>query len=259
MPHPKNVLARVESKAGAPAITVSVGANHYRIIGLEVTRTAGTGIAYALIRFKNWTDHVIIDRSWIHGTPLDETMRGINLGGASYVGIVDSYFSDFHCIAKTGACTDAQAILGGNSHVPVGVYKIVNNYLEAAAENVMFGGARGSQIPSDIEIRRNYMFKPISWLPGRPNFVGKNFIVKNLFELKNAERVLVESNLMENSWGGYSRVGIRYSLDAARDLGRCPRRYDSKKPNSPHWFGYAIGRSKFRRHGFPRRPAMEHS
>jgi hypothetical protein len=206
-PTPKNVLARVESKAGAAAITVSVGANHYRIIGLEVTRTAGTGIAYALIRFKNWTDHVIIDRSWIHGTPLDETMRGINLGGASYVGIVDSYFSDFHCIAKTGACTDAQAILGGNSHVPVGVYKIVNNYLEAAAENVMFGGARGSQIPSDIEIRRNYMFKPISWLPGRPNFVGKNFIVKNLFELKNAERVLVESNLLENSWGGYSQVG----------------------------------------------------
>jgi len=88
----------------------------------------------------------------------------------------------------------------------VGVYKIVNNYLEAAAENVMFGGAAGSQIPSDIEIRRNYMFKPISWLPGRPNFFGKKFIVKNLFELKNAERVLVESNLMENSWGGYSQV-----------------------------------------------------
>lgn len=85
------------------------------------------GIAYALIRFKNWTDHVIIDRSWIHGTTLDETMRGINLGGGSYVGIVDSYFGDFHCIAKTGACTDAQAIIGGNSNVPVGVYKIVNN------------------------------------------------------------------------------------------------------------------------------------
>jgi len=71
----------------------------------------------------------------------------------------------------------------------------------------MFGGAAGSQIPSDIEIRRNHLFKPLSWQPGRPNFVGKRFIVKNLFELKIGERVLVEGNVMENSWGGYSQVG----------------------------------------------------
>jgi hypothetical protein len=74
-------------------------------------------------------------------------VRGVNLGGSSYVGIVDSYFNDFHCIAKTGSCTDAQAIVGGNSNVPAGVYKIVNNYLEGAAENIMFGGAAASQIP----------------------------------------------------------------------------------------------------------------
>jgi hypothetical protein len=207
-PTPKNVLARVELKAGAGAITVAEGANHYRIIGLELTRTAGTGTVYALIRFEDRAvDHVIIDRSWIHGTPLDENVRGVYLGGSSYVGIVDSYFNDFHCIAMTGACTDAQAINGGNSDVPAGVYKIVNNYLEGAAENVMFGGARGSQVPSDIEIRRNYMFKPLSWQPGRPNFIGKNFIVKNLFEIKNAERLLFEGNVLENCWGGFSQVG----------------------------------------------------
>jgi hypothetical protein len=207
-PTPKNALARVELKAGAGAITVAEGANHYRIIGLELTRTAGTGTVYALIRFEDGVDHVIIDRSWIHGTPLDENVRGVYLGGSSYVGIVDSYFNDFHCIARTGTCTDAQAINGGNSNVPAGVYKIVNNYLEGAAENVMFGGARATQVPADIEIRRNYMFKPLSWQPGRPNFIGKNFIVKNLFELKNAERVLFEGNVMENSWGGYSQVGF---------------------------------------------------
>ena len=211
-PRPKNALARIELKAGAGAITVAAGANHYRIIGLEVTRTPGTGTVYALIRFEDGADHVVIDRSWIHGTALDENVRGINLGGSSYVGIVDSYFNDFHCIAKTGACIDAQAIVGGNSTTPVGVYKIVNNYLEASAENVMFGGARGSQIPADIEIRRNYMFKPLSWLRGRPDYIGTDFIVKNLFELKNGERVLVEGNLMENSWGGFSQVGYAILL-----------------------------------------------
>lgn len=211
-PTPKNALARVELKAGAGAITAAPGANHYRIIGLEVTRTTGTGVVYALIRLEDGTDHVVIDRSWVHGTPLDESVRGINLGGSSYVGIVDSYFNDFHCIARTGACTDAQAINGGNSNVPAGVYKIVGNYLEAAAENIMFGGAQASQIPADIEIRRNYLFKPLSWQPGRPDFIGRNYIVKNLFELKNAERVLFEGNLLENTWGGYSQVGYAILL-----------------------------------------------
>lgn len=203
----RNVLARIELKNGAGAITVSAGANHYRLIGLEVTRTPGTGLTYALIRFEDGVDHIVIDRCWIHGTPLDETVRGVYLGGSTHVGIVDSYFNDFHCIAVTGACTDAQAINGGNSTVPIGVYKIVNNYLEGAAENLMLGGAAGSQIPADIEVRHNYMFKPLTWMPGRTDFIGKKFIVKNVFELKNAERVLVEGNVMENSWGGYTQVG----------------------------------------------------
>ena len=80
---PNNALVRIELKSGAGAINVAAGANHYRIIGLEITRTAGTGTVFALIRFEDGADHVVIDRSWIHGTPLDETVRGINLGAAA--------------------------------------------------------------------------------------------------------------------------------------------------------------------------------
>jgi len=207
---PKNVLAKVELKAGAGAITASAGANHYRLIGLEVTRTLGTGIVYGLIRLEDGVDHIVIDRSWVHGAALDETARGLYLGGSTYVGVVDSYFSDFHCIAMTGTCTDAQTINGGNSTVPIGVYKIVGNYLEAAAENVLFGGAGGSRIPGDIEIRRNHMFKPLTWMPSQADFIGTKFIVKNIFELKNGERVLFEGNVLENTWGGFSQVG--YSI-----------------------------------------------
>jgi hypothetical protein len=36
---------------------------------------------------------------------------------------------------------------------------------------------------------------------------GNPFIVKNHLELKNAVRVLVEANLMENVWGGFSQTG----------------------------------------------------
>jgi hypothetical protein len=52
------------------------------------------------------------------------------------------------------------------------------------------------------------MFKPTTWMPGTPNFIGKSFIAKNLFEIKNAERLLLEGNIMENSWGGFSQVGF---------------------------------------------------
>lgn len=57
---------------------------------------------------------------------------------------------------------DTQAIV---AWITLGPIKIVNNFLEAAGENVMFGGA-DPRIPdavvSDIEIRQNHFFKPLS-------------------------------------------------------------------------------------------------
>jgi hypothetical protein len=202
----KNVLARIEIAAGAGAITVAPGAHHYRIIGLEITRRQGTGTAYGLVKMAE-ADHLIFDRVWIHGTALDETTRGIYLGDSTNVALIDSYLNDFHCIAVTGTCTDAQTINGGNSFLPTGPYKIVNNFLEAAGENILWGGATGSTVPADIEIRRNHIFKPLNWMPGSANFIGRKFIAKNLFEIKNAERLLLEGNVLENSWGGFSQVG----------------------------------------------------
>lgn len=75
----------------------------------------------------------------------------------------------------------------------------------------MFGGGSSALSPADIEIRRNHLFKPLSWKPGQPNFVGgasgNPFVVKNLFELKNAQRVLFEGNILENTWGDSPRLG----------------------------------------------------
>src|SRR6202051_3428985 len=51
---------------------------------------------------------------------------------------------------------------------------------------------------------------------GSPGFVGgangNPFIVKHHLELKNAVRVLVAANLMENSWGGFSQPGYAILL-----------------------------------------------
>lgn len=227
----KNVLAKIEldQKAEAGPIILLDGANHYRFIGLEITRSVPELHVRNLVQPKDpdtTANHLVFDRLWVHGTAQDETKGGIHLSGTTYVVIVDSYFSDFHCIAFKGTCTDAQAINGGGGDSPGGPYKIENNFLEASGQSVMFGGAGGSTTPADIEIRHNYLFKPLIWQPGNPQFVGaytgNPFIVKNHFELKNAQRVLFEDNVLENCWGGFSQTGFSILLNPGNQGGHCP-------------------------------------
>jgi hypothetical protein len=221
-----NVLPKLVVKASNNGpIIFAPGANHYRLIGLEITRAAGTGVVNALSSVVTTANNLILDRVWVHGTPQDETTRGVELGGSTYVSIVDSFFTDFHC-ASHGACTDAQAIIGGLGDAPMGPYKIANNFLESSAENILFGGGEATATPADIEIRRNHMFKPLTWMKGQPGFVsgtnGNPFVVKNLFELKNAQRVLLEGNVMENSWGGVGQVGFAILLTPVNQSNHCP-------------------------------------
>src|ERR1039457_2160094 len=132
------------------------------------------------------------------------------------VAIVDSYFTDFHCIASSGQCTDAHAIGGGLGDHQDGPFKIDNNFLEASGQSILFGGGEATLSPSDITITHNHFWKPWQWMPGNPQFIGgpkgDPFIVKNHFELKNAVRVLIEANLMENNWAGFSQSGYAVLL-----------------------------------------------
>jgi hypothetical protein len=79
----------------------------------------------------------------------------------------------------------------------------------------MFGGADPAirdLIPSDIEIRRNYFVTPPEWK-------GK-WTKKNLFELKAAQRVLVEGNVLDGSWSD-GQIGEAFVLKVANQNGRC--------------------------------------
>jgi hypothetical protein len=230
----QNVMATLMGgKSGGPLLLAS-GANHYRVgPGLNITRTPGTGISYNLISPETASpaNHIIVDRDWVHGTAQDETTRGLYLSGVTYAAVVDSYFNDFHCAAGIGACTDSQAIAGGLGKLTQGTWKIENNFLEAASENILLGGGVGTTVPTDIEIRHNHMFKPLTWMPGQPGFVGAvntdptkcvkfntpghcPFVVKNLFELKNAQRLLLEGNVLEHTWPGFTQHGIAVVLTA---------------------------------------------
>jgi hypothetical protein len=209
---PRNVMAKVQIQTrGDGPFQIADGANFYRFIGLEVTRPAGAPGPSRLITTQGTADHIVVDRSWLHGAPQDETHLGVSLDGMTNAAVVDSYFTDFHCISATGACTDAHAVAGGCSDTQDGPYKIQDNFLEASSESILFGGGAATFAPSDIEVLNNHFWKPWQWMPGNPNFIGgpdgNPFVVKNHLELKNATRVLIEANLMENNWGGFSQNG----------------------------------------------------
>jgi hypothetical protein len=193
------LMPRLES-AGESVITADPGAHHYRLVGLEIHPRAGAFL-YNLVALGTseaspdaLPHHIVIDRCYLHGDPRRGTRRGIALNGRE-IAVVDSHLADFK---EAGA--DSQAIAGWNGPGP---FKIVNNTLEAAGENLLFGGADPSirdLVPSDIEIRRNLLRKPLSWKQGDPAYEGTAWTVKNLFELKNARRVLVDANVFENNW-----------------------------------------------------------
>ncbi len=210
--NPKNVLARVQMAVGGTGpFVLANGANYYRIIGLEIMRPTGVKGNATLVGLAGTADHIILDRSWLHGQAQDETSDGVSLSGGTYIAVVGSYFNDFHCISVTGSCTDSHAVSGGVTTTQDGPYLIQNNFLEAAGEAVMMGGGGATLTPTDITITGNHFFKPWQWMKGNSPFVGgptgNPFVVKNHLELKNAIRVLVEANLMEDSWGGFSQKG----------------------------------------------------
>ena len=185
---------------GDVVIQAMPGAHHYRLVGLEIAPVDGTFVN-TIIQLgdkERTTDdqphHIVVERSYVHGDRKRGSRRGVALN-SRHTAVVDSYLSDFK---EVGA--DSQAIGGWNG---AGPFRIENNYLEGAGENIMFGGADptvAQLVPADIEVRRNHMAKPLRWKAGDPAYEGTDWSVKNLFELKNARRVLVEGNVFERNW-----------------------------------------------------------
>lgn len=327
-------------------ITFNAGASYYRFIGIEFERASGNGNNALQAYFGNGgIHHIIFDRVWAHGNATDETSRFAILspqGGATannhHIAFVDSTLTDYWCLSVLGVCTDAQAVAIGSDNAlatPDSTFKFVNNFMEGAAETILSGGGAAISTPTDIEVRRNHFFKPLTWNPADPSYIGVpisarvfstlagpynidatnntillsingaanqtvtltqgvartatqvcsdisavtsatmtctvsgtqtlrldtllkgptasitfvtvansaytvlgftvgttsgsnlgQIIVKNLFELKNADRALIEGNVMQNTWGGFSQVGGAILLTPANQangtLSLCP-------------------------------------
>jgi hypothetical protein len=186
-------LPRIVSNIkGSPAILASRGAHHFRFVAVEFGPTIeglyniiqiGTGEEKSVTELPH---HLEFDRVFIHGDPIIGQRRGI-AGNGRNIKIENSYISD---IKRKGE--ESQAIAVWATDGPV---EIINNYLEAAAENVLFGGAGSvlKLVPTNCIVRDNYLNKPIEWRT-------EGWVVKNLFEIKNGKDIKIENNLMTHNW-----------------------------------------------------------
>jgi hypothetical protein len=211
-----SLLAKIKSPNTSAALTAAPGSHHWRFELLEFQANAnGVGDIIVLgtsgstqTELSQMPHTLIFDRVYIHGDPVVGQKRGIALNSGA-AEITNSHISDIKTVGQ-----DTQAIGGWNGSGP---YLIENNHLEAAGENVMFGGADPTipnLVPSDITIRRNLFTKPLQWRQER-------WQIKNAFELKNARRVLIEGNTFEHVWRA-AQVGFAVLFSTRNSGGRAP-------------------------------------
>jgi hypothetical protein len=133
--------------------------------------------------------------------------RGLVMNTKNIV-VRQSHFSNIQ-----SRVAESQTMSSWNSPGP---FTIEDNYIEAAAIGVLFGGsvsAISGNIQSDITFRRNYVTRPIGLMSASPGWG-----IKNLFELKNAQRAEICGNIFENNWAdGQSGFAIVFTVRANGD------------------------------------------
>lgn len=191
--------ALLPSIGSGTTVAVRISGSHWHFVGLAFRSTQyGQG---NIIEVNGDATDVVFDRLLIEGGSTGQR-RGIALNGRGQT-VTRSYIRN---IWRTG--DESQAIAGWTGPGPI---TITDNYLEAAGENVLFGGADAASVdrmPSDILIEGNFMTKNLAW-----KGVQNTYNVKNLFELKVARRVTVRNNRFEHNWvDAQAGAGIVFTL-----------------------------------------------
>jgi len=133
--------------------------------------------------------------------------RGLVLHGKN-LSAINTRITNFWC---------AQEGQGIWIHNGPGPYRVEGCYIEGSGENIMAGGEHihiPNCVPTDITIRGNTCFKPDTW---RTN----GALVKNLFELKNARKVLVDNNVFDGCWRS-GQAGTPIMLTPRNQYGDTP-------------------------------------
>lgn len=213
---PGSRMAIIESNTAGTqsALDFAAGADHYRFIGIAVRKQPGSSaLDRKLVNLSAGTDHIIFDRSLCYGESWkseanDESQGCFNINNSTYFAFVNGWAYDTYCMGQT--CQDSAVFAGGVGTTATGPVKVYNSLIATGGESLLMGG--GGNFPAatpaatDIEFRSNHSFKPLSWMlevAGDGTSSALHPVNKNLFELKNGNRVLIEGNVLENNWAGW--------------------------------------------------------
>lgn len=185
-------MARVRGNAiNVPTIYPDRAAKGWWIAGINADHPVNADLQNAMISTKpqnglagdtnNHSEYIVLDRIYIT-EKTQGCRRGVQLSGRNHAvlySLIDGMYDP--------AFNDSQAIASWDGPGP---FKIIGCGLEAASENILWGGSGpeiATEYPGDIEVRSCLLFKRQAWL----NNLGQ-YNIKNIFEIKDGRRVLVE-------------------------------------------------------------------
>ncbi len=250
-------LPQIVGDNGQSPIFVPPGASHYNLINLEMRPESPAAFIFQALTIGSGNSDqstldavprfITVDRCYIHGFPGQNLKSGIQLNSGN-TKVINNYIAEIHSDYQ-----DSVAITGFNGPGP---FEIVNNYLEAAGVNVIFGGAVPlipGLIPSNILIAKNDFAKLLSYKnwdlvdaqiyayisqtqPNRivyyqgrrmTNFVYHTVgaytpIVKNMLEFKLGQDVSVIGNTFTNTYVQADQFGIPLVITPRTEQGQVP-------------------------------------
>ena len=158
-PSDSGLLPTLASGSVEAALT-AIGTANWKLDGIRFeSNTNGEG---NIIWLQDATN-ITLDRLLIVAGP--QGQKRAVMGNGRQITLTRSHIAN---IWASGL--DSQAFCAWDG---AGPYTITNNYLEAASENVMFGGANSQsadRVPADILVEGNHFSKPLDW-KGTPRAV----------------------------------------------------------------------------------------
>ncbi len=204
-------FAKLVSPNTSPALLAKNGGCRLWLSRLEVTTTATSPTVnynYGIVRLgdgettvETQPSDIVLERLYLHGSDSTQIQNAV-IGNGRRLTLRDSRVDHVRWKGIESHCFAAYS--------GVGPFRIENNHLQCAGIGVLFGGAARKvpgMGPSDIEVTHNYFTKDSSYI---------GYVAKNLFELKDARRVLFEANVVEHSYFG-AQTGMAINIQSLTD------------------------------------------
>ncbi len=207
----------VGDKTQHAAIQLAANASRYQFVGLEVTHVpvpnpppASWSLAPytqgeygALVLLQDTNSSIIIDRCNIHGLDYPSRLAyGIIMNGAN-VALLSSRVTRVNRWTEAVVPgTTGQEAIAINTQLGPGPGRVENNFIEAIGMTVFFPNSASSTVPpAHYVIRKNHFSHPDKYLYGSPlNTSGKNYMNRQVIELKTGRYFLIEGNLFDGNW-----------------------------------------------------------